>query len=355
MAAFNDQPTHGALDHAELAALGLDAASVLDYSSNLNPFGPPPNVRAVLAALDPAPYPDRSCHRLRQVFAGRHGCTLTEVLLGNGANELIALIARVLLAPGARALVVGPSYGEYAHASRLAGAEVSEFRAHPDAAFRLDADVLCAAVARLRPILTWLCTPNNPTGVELQDDALHALAACCAAHGGWLLVDGSYAEMRRCAGVMMPAPDLPATIWLYSLTKSHALAGLRLGYLIAEAAFVARIAAFQPTWSVNSAAQAAGIAALADSDFLAQSVPQLWAASDALLDGLSSLGLHVWRAALPFLLVRTGDGAATRAALLQRGCVVRDCASFGLAEWVRVAPRRPAENQILLAAWRGLV
>jgi threonine-phosphate decarboxylase len=83
-------------------------------------------------------------------------------------------------------------------------------------------------------------------------------------------------------------------------------------------------------------------------------VPELWAASDALHAGLVGLGLTVSRTALPFMLVRTGDGAATRAALLGRGSVVRDCASFGLPTWVRVAPRQPADNARLLEAWKDL-
>lgn len=88
---------HGALDHAELAALGLHPDHVRDFSSNINPFGPPPVVRNALATLDPAPYPDRSCMQLRHVLAARHDCTIDQVLPGNGSNELIHLIARALL------------------------------------------------------------------------------------------------------------------------------------------------------------------------------------------------------------------------------------------------------------------
>lgn len=346
---------HGALDHAELAALGLDATHLLDFSSNLNPFGPPAGVRAALAALDPAPYPDRSCRALRLALAARHRCAPAAILPGNGANELIHLLARALLQPGDVTLIVGPSYGEYAHASRLAGAQLLEVCAHEGARFELDAELLHVALTSARPRLTWLCAPNNPTGVDASPPFIAELAAGCAAHGGLLVVDRSYLELRRPAHAEHPAPDPAGVIWLHSLTKSHALAGLRLGYLRAAPALVERVAAYQPAWSVSSAAQAAGLAALADTAFLPTTVPQLWAASDALHAALSELGLSVWRAALPFMLVRTGDGAATRAALLRRGCVVRDCASFGLPAWVRLAPRRPAENGRLVEAWGGIV
>jgi histidinol-phosphate/aromatic aminotransferase/cobyric acid decarboxylase-like protein len=347
---------HGALDHAELAALGLCPETLLDFSSNLNPFGPPPGVRAALAALDPAPYPDRSCHRLRLDLAAYHQCAPAALLPGNGANELIHLTARALLRPGDRALVAGPSYGEYAQASRLAGAEVLEARAAKSAAPWLDLEALDMAVRQIRPRITWLCTPNNPTGDDAPPVLLARLAATCARHGGLLLLDRSYAALRRAAPAASDEqPAAPNLIAIHSLTKSFALAGLRLGYLLAAPALLERVGAYQPAWSVSSAAQAAGLAALADESFLATSVPRLWAASDALLEGLRALGLTVQRAALPFMLVQTGAGAATRAAMLRRGIVLRDCASVGLPAWVRVAPRRPEENARLLTAWGELI
>ena len=350
-----DEPVaHGALDHDELAALGLRPEELIDFSSNLNPFGPPASVRAALAALDPAPYPDRSCRRLRLALAARHDRAPAEILPGNGANELISLIGRALLRPGDAALVVGPTYGEYARASRLAGAVVEELAAESAGGFAPDIGRLRAAIDRLQPRLTWVCAPNNPTGVELSTAALAELAAACGTCDGLLVVDRSYAELRREQSEPWREPP-PNVIKLHSLTKSHAMAGLRLGHLIAGANIVARIGAYQPAWSVSSAAQAAGLAALADATFLPRTVPQLWEVSDQLRDALTALGLVVWRASAPFLLVRTGDGAATRFALLARGCVVRDCASFGLPEWVRVAPRTPVENTRLVAAWKEIL
>jgi histidinol-phosphate aminotransferase len=345
---------HGALNGAELAALGLDPEQVLDFSSNLNPFGPPPGVRAALVALDPAPYPDRSCYALRQCLARQHHCAPEAILPGNGANELIYLLARAMLRPGDTALVVSPTYGEYAHASELAGATVVAQCAHHDSRFQFDLAQLYTAIDQTKPRITWLCAPNNPTGTDLPAPAIAELATHCARYGGLIVIDRSYAALRHPVQPSEPFPEAPNILCLHSLTKSYALAGLRLGYLLAAPEHVGRIGAYQPAWSVSSAAQVAGLAALADQAFLARTVPQLWQASDALHDGLQRLGLTVWRGVLPFMLVWTGNGAATRAALLQQGMVVRDCASFGLPEWVRVAPRQSVENARLLAAWKEL-
>ncbi len=349
--------THGALDHAELAARGLRPEALLDWSSNLNPFGPPPGVRTALAALDPAPYPDRSCLKLRAVLAARHGCDSAQILVGNGSNELIHLIPRALLHPGDLACVVAPTFGEYGYASQLAGLRVVEWRTHAENHFAVDCAATMREIRQQRPHLTWLCAPNNPTGVDVATEAILVLAEACGTHKGLLVLDRTYhAFVRGRETWTDQLHTLPSNVLLlHSLTKSYALAGLRVGYLIGATNLLARIADHQPTWSVNSAAQAAGLAALNDTVFLADTLPLLWAASDTLCDGLLKLGFPVWRGALPFVLVRTGDGRATRAALLEHGCVVRDCASFGLPEWVRVAPRRRAENALLLEAWKELL
>ncbi|ABU56758.1 pyridoxal phosphate-dependent aminotransferase [Roseiflexus castenholzii] len=350
-----DRVVHGALDSAELAALGIAPDRVIDFSSNLNPFGPPPAVHTALATLDPTPYPDRHCLRVRTILAERHGCALDQVLAGNGTNELIYLIAQALGEPGATALILAPTYGEYEHASRLARMQVVEVRAPASDGFRFDEQALIEAVQHIRPRLIWLCAPNNPTGTSLPPSIIGDLASAC---DGFLVADRAYYAFQRDLHDGRDPLDgtaAPNLIRLYSLTKSYALAGLRFGYLIAHPEVATHIGRFQPAWSVNSAAQAAGLAALTDAVFLPATLPRLWSASDDLVAGLHRLGLYVWRAALPFMLVRCGNGATVRTRLLHLGCIVRDCASFGLPEWVRVAPRRPEENARLIAAWKEIV
>ncbi|MFQ5856527.1 MAG: pyridoxal phosphate-dependent aminotransferase [Anaerolineae bacterium] len=140
---------------------------------------------------------------------------------------------------------------------------------------------------------------------------------------------------------------------LRSMTKDYALAGLRLGYAVGHEAVIAALARVRPPWNVNALAQAAGVAALSDEAHLQRSLSRLAEAKQALVAGLSELGLVPLPSAVHFFQVPVGDGAAFRRVLLSHGILVRDCASFGLPAYVRIATRRPEENAHLLNALRS--
>lgn len=343
---------HGALDHAELATLGLHPDDVCDFSSNINPFGPPESVRTAIANVDLVSYPDRSCYRLCLALAEHHCCDPAHLLVGNGSNELIHLIARALLNRDDMALVVEPTFGEYAHATRLAGGTVVS-QPFPD-----HIETLCTAIKHYQPRLVWVCTPNNPTGQTINAEEVAVLAEVCAECDTFLVLDRAYHAFERDTDPLCDPLDplrLPHVLRLHSLTKSYALAGIRLGYLLAESALIKRVAAYQPTWSVNSIAQKAGVATLSDQTFLRDTMPLIWQGSDYIVEEMTKFALPIVRHKMPFMLVETGNGAQVRMALLQRGFAVRDCASFGLPAYVRIAPQRPEANQRLIGAWQALL
>ena len=206
--------------------------------------------------------------------------------------------------------------------------------------------------ADLRPRLAFLCTPNNPTGCTLP---LEMLAKWAREHPATLfVVDEAYLAF---APGSRSALDLGAdnVLVLRSMTKDYALAGLRLGYAAGPEGIVSALARIRPPWNVNALAQAAGLAALADGEHIRRSLGELARARGHLVADLEALGLTVLPSAVHFFLVEVGNAAATRAGLLQGGMLVRDCTSFGLPAFVRVATRRPEENERLVAAWRGLL
>ncbi|MBI3362483.1 MAG: histidinol-phosphate aminotransferase family protein [Chloroflexi bacterium] len=337
---------HGGLNLAELRAAGLDPDSVLDFSVNVNPFGPSPLVSQALRDLDVASYPDREAIVLREALARANAVGVENLLVGNGTAELIWLAAHAFLRDGGPALIVGPTFGEYERAARAVGAEVTEVRAGPPD-FCVDVDRLIAAIESTRPRLVFLCNPNNPTGARLTGGEVWRIAAACGE--SFLVLDEAYRSFVTLSPFGPPPRN--NVIVMRSMTKDFALAGLRLGYALARPELVAALRAIQPPWSVNGPAQAAGLAALADLGHLRRTLQLTQEAARDLRMAMAAAGARVNESQTHFHLVEIGDGATWRAWLLRRGCLVRDCASFGLPQYVRVGTRRPGENEKLIQAW----
>ena len=345
---------HGGLDEAELRHYGLLPQDVLDFSANINPLGPSPLVRQAAAAADLSSYPDRECLALREALAERLGVAIDHLLAGNGSTELIHLVARSRLRPGDRCLIFAPTFGEYEAAAAVAGAEVHCLTATEAHGFCWRIEEAVGTIRELQPALVFLCNPNNPTGLYLDRAAVEQLAAAVGEHG-LLLVDDAYASLADSPWDAMPLLGSGNVAILRSLTKDHALAGVRLGYLAAQPEVIGGARALQHAWSVNAVAQAAGLAALRDDDHVAAARAVIREAKEYLCAELDPLGLTVSPSATNFLLVKVGDGAAVRRALLRRGLAVRDCASFGLPEHIRLAVRSREDCARLVRALREVL
>jgi L-threonine-O-3-phosphate decarboxylase len=339
---------HGGLRLAELRALDLDGAELIDFSASVNPYGPSPRVAEAIRAVDLARYPDPDCTALREAIAARHGVTPDWVLAGNGASDLIHLVVRVFVRGGQRAVAFTPTFGEFERACQTVGASLYPWHANPERGFlwtlRNKADVL----RRVQPPLLYLCNPNNPTGVYLTDDEVRGLAGGLSA--GPLLLDEAYVQFVEGAWDATPLTRYGRVLLLRSMTKDYGIAGLRLGYLVAHPDAIAAARRLQPEWSASALAQAAGLAALADEDHLRRTLALVREAKAALLHNLCAIGVEVHAGAANFLLLRVGDATTTRLALLRRGIAVRDCSSFGLPRHIRVGVRTPEENARLVEA-----
>ncbi len=339
---------HGGIDPTELASRGIDPAAISDFSISTNPFMPPPGIREILSGLSFGQYPDSAATELRRALAPRLSVTPENMLVGSGTTELIRLIALTYLRQGDGVFIIEPTYGEYEVAARLAGARIRRYRAREEDGFRPDIKEVSQAIRSYRPRICFVCNPNNPTGVYLPRDDIEAARE--AVSDGLLVLDEAYIAFVADAGDSTGLIARDNVVLLRSMTKDYGLPGLRLGYAVAHREIIADLRRVMPPWSVNSAALAVGAAVLEKDAYLRQSLRQVRRAKDALVERLTGLGLEVLPSAANYFLVKVGDGAALRRALLQKGCQVRDCASFGLPEYVRIAPRTPPENDKLVAA-----
>ena len=348
---------HGSLSDAELRALGVSRGSILDLSASINPLGPSPRAIEALAGLSVdgsmSRYPDDGGPALREGLAGRDRVEPAQVIVANGAVELLWLLALAYLEPGDLVLVVGPTFGEYARAARIAGATVIEWRAEAGSGFVPDSGAIAAAVEHHHPRLVFLCNPNNPTGVCLDHAAIGDVLQRVGS--ALLVVDAAYAPFATCAPNLHDLLPDGRLVLLHSLTKSCALAGLRLGYAVADRPVIAALDRVRPPWTVNAAAIACGLAALADTEHQERSLAEVAESRACLELLLTACGLHVYASSVNFVLVDVGDGARFRARLLRRGICVRDCASFGLPACVRIAVPAMAQIEIVGEAIQSMV
>lgn len=327
---------HGGLDERELRTLGVDPVGILDLSANLHPAGPSPTVLEAARSARLDRYPPADAGPLRDAIAAHERVPADWVLPTPGATAAIHLVARAFLGRSGRAVVVGPTFGEYEAAARAAGAEVEHVTA--ESSDFAPPEVLPAAD------LAFVANPNNPTGTHLTRADLE----------GWLsaerllVVDAAYeAFVRGGWDAVDLMRDGANAVVIRSMTKLHAIPGIRLGYVVAPPEVAACLAALQPSWSLDAVAHAAAPVALAEHEARVALLGEVWATRDRMRAALESVGAGIGPSRANFLLVEVGDASAVRLALLRGGILVRDCASFGLPSWIRMAvPAREDEERV---------
>jgi len=329
---MNARVVHGGVTPAELAFARNAGIELVDLSANLNPYGPHPEVVRAAAEAIVSRYPEPDARTVRGAYAARSGLSVDQVLAGNGSSELIYLVARAL--GRGRCMVAGPTFGEYAAAARAARLEVHEVRWF-EPGRRAGIRDLERQVREFEPTLVFLCNPNNPTGALVMASEIERLTAAVVRGGGRLVVDEAYMDFAWPENESVP--PAPGRLVLKSLTKLHAIPGLRAGFLFGEPEDIEAVAAQQPPWSVSAPASAAVLRALQEHEFEHESRVAIAETRAQLVDALTRAGVDVAPSLANFLLIRVGDAATARTRLLGRGFVVRDCTSFGLPGHIRIA------------------
>ncbi len=304
---------------------GAGNSTLLDFSENVNFAGPPPEVLAILAdaARHVSRYPSADAAPLRDAVAHRYGIARDCVLPGNGASELIYLVAALFRGRPGR--VVTPAFTEYEDACEAYG----------------------VALGATAPEVTFVGNPSSPEGRLCPRSEILSLP-------GVLVVDEAFIDFAggRESLLSVAARD-PRLIVLRSLTKVYALPGLRIGFAVAVPETIRRLKSLQPPWSVNALAQLAGIAALNDVSTEERTRRELPGVREKLRRGLAGLGVDPLPSETNYILCRVPDAAAFERALRARGIAVRNCDSFTGLEvnrFLRLAVRAPEENRRLLAA-----
>jgi histidinol-phosphate aminotransferase len=355
--------SHGGASAADLVRQGVDAASVgdlIDLSTNVHSYGPPASIAATLANVSLDRYPDANAATMREAMARQLGVQPEQVVAGNGSVELIYLLCHAYLDPGDRALVIGPTFGEYSSAIRFCGAEAVEYRAPEQHGFQPDLMAILNLIRKRRPKLVFCCNPNNPTGQVLGEGAVRLLMEAAGRVGGLLVLDEAYLPLVDSGVLTWRSVDLLESgpvVLLRSVTKDYAVPGLRLGYALAPIGVGQALNAIRLPWGVNVFAEAVGQTLLTETAYLDSCRARLAQDKAYLLESLDRIKAAYVASTTNFCLIRVGGTAeACRAALLQCGVIVRDCTNFGLPDYIRVSVHgRHATDRLArgLAEWQA--
>lgn len=347
---------HGGDVETAAAAFGRNAEEFLDYSANINPLGPPPEViRALEEGMSAViRYPDPGHRHFKERLAAELGTDTQRILVGNGAAECMALLL-MGLRPG-KVGVVDPCFSEYRELSMKFGSDIVSVCGHPELEWRADkADVLELLA---RTDLLFLGQPNNPNGVQYCLENLREFAACAEEEGTWLVLDEAFIDfipLEDRQTLMPELQDYPRTIIVRSMTKFYAIPGLRLGYTVAHPDVIRQMAGKQVTWSVNGLALLAGEACLGSGrEYEQHTLQWIGAERGKLIRGLRMLGLDVTPGEANFLLIELPQpwtAATFQKEMGMRGVLIRSCAMYpGLGErHIRLAVKDTEANGRLLS------
>jgi histidinol-phosphate aminotransferase len=328
----------------------------IKLASNENPLPPSERVqKAISAALGTLNrYPDGSGFYLRQALAKKHDFSQDQVFVGNGSNELIELAVRTFLRPGDEAIVPHPSFVVYPMIVQAAGGirVMVMLKDH-----RLDLEAMARAITPMTKMV-FVANPNNPTATIVTADEVDAFMARVPERT-IVVFDEAYIEFAM-------GPDFPETlsyvkqgrkvIVLRTFSKAASLAGLRVGYGIADADAVALMNRIRQPFNVNSLGQVAALAALEDDHHVLECVRMIEAGRHYLYDEFNSLGVKFVPSRANFILVDVGRSASDiYQRLLKEGVIVRPMTPFGMESALRVTVGTPQENRRFVKALKKVL
>lgn len=332
---------------------GIDPKNIVKLASNENPLGAPASALEAMRRAATAPeislYPDGNAYELRAAIAKRCGVPMDWVIVGNGSDELMEITCEALVEPGTKTVYSQYYFSVYRIDTLANGGEPVEV---PAKGFDIDLDAIASAVDEKTRVV-FLTTPNNPTGQILTEAQVEAFLAKIP-ESVTVVIDEAYREFvpederLDSIGLVRRHPNVLTT---RTFSKAYGLAGLRVGYGIAQPALIDFFNRIRPPFNCNALAQAAAAGCVADDAFLSR-VYAMNREGVAQLQGcFAELGLEFLETKSNFVLVKIGEKAAElNQALLDQGIIIRPCRSFGLPEWIRVSVGTKEQNERFLGA-----
>ena len=335
-----------------------DSVGMVKLDAMENPYGLPPALQAELGQrlgkLALNRYPDGRVNDLRAALA--HYAGMPEgyaLMLGNGSDELISLLAMACDVPGASILAPVPGFVMYAMSAQLQGLAFHGVPLTPD--FELDVVAMLGAIARHKPTITYLAYPNNPTANLWNDAAIEKIIAAVAEQGGLVVMDEAYQPFASRSWIerIRANPAANNHVLLMRTLSKFGLAGVRLGYMMGPAPLIAEIDKVRPPYNVSVLNYECALFALEHADVFAAQAQEIKAQRAMILEALAGLpGVRAWKSDANMILLRVPDAAKTFEGMRARKILVKNVSKLHplLANCLRLTVGTPQENQLMLAA-----
>ncbi|BCL74936.1 histidinol-phosphate aminotransferase 2 [Jeongeupia sp. HS-3] len=324
--------------------MGLDPADIVKLASNENPLGMGPLAQAAVQRelADLARYPDGNGFELKAKIAQKFGVDQSQIILGNGSNDLLDLIARTFLTGADSSVYSQYAFAVYPLVVQAMGAEQIEVKAID---YGHDLEAMRAAIKPNTKIV-WIANPNNPTGTLARPGDLIEFLELCPKNV-LVVLDEAYTEFlprEKRSDSISWLKQFPNLIVVRTFSKAYGLAGLRVGMALTSPEVADLLNRLRQPFNVNSLAQAAACAAIDDADFLAESVRVNSAGMVQLTDAFQRLGLSFIQSYGNFVTFHCGDAALLNRFMLERGVIIRPLAGYGMPNSLRVSIGLPEEN-----------
>ncbi|HEU5123660.1 MAG TPA: histidinol-phosphate transaminase [Verrucomicrobiae bacterium] len=335
--------------------LGLPASQIIKLASNENPLGPSPAalkaMQHVLANINL--YPDGNAFYLKQKLAEKLGVQPTNLILGNGSNEIIEFIGHALMASGTNIVVSQYCFAIYPLVAKIFNADVITV---PAKNYGHDLSAMLQAITPQTRVV-FIANPNNPTGTVVPREELIRFADQVPANV-LLVLDEAYIEFLNDAADFVAdirAGKRSNVLLMRTFSKIFGLAGLRLGYGIAAPDLISALEKVRQPFNVNAIAQAGALAALDDSEHMKQTRENNALGLKHYIDAFQKLGLEYVPSSANFILVRVGDGQRVFNEMQKLGVITRPMGGYQLPEWIRISVGTPQENERCLTVLKAVL
>ena len=327
----------------------------LDFSANTNPMGMPESVKeAAVSSLEHADrYPDPYARELISAISAYHGVPSGFVLAGAGAAEMI--YSYCLEGGFKKALMTAPTFSEYGLALETTGCGIEWHYLDEKDGFTLD-DGIITHIREAQPDAVFICNPNNPTGKLADHELMLEIIGVTQDTRAKLFVDECFVELAGGKSLTEFLRSCPNLTILRAFTKNYGMAGLRLGYVLSsDGDFLKGMSERVQPWNISTPAQAAGVAALKEKNFLPESIGLIERERSRLQEALKKLGLKVVDSDVNFILFKGPGDLYER--MKEKGILIRNCDNYeGLGTgWFRIAVKLPDENTELLRTMKEVL